>query len=186
MKKSNKIIILISFCLILYGCNIGNRTKSNKNFYDIDDIYTKITEANFSNVKLVELDYDKINQTTIIIGDQGFGNRDLLVDNKGLSTQRILCYSMDDGTQINVILGYISIDGSSDKDMLISYTDSLKSIGQSSSNTSRFPIHVDSSVYLLENILINILSVNSERELDTLSIIKFNEEFIRFIDTEIS
>ena len=107
----------------------------------------------------------------------------ILVDEEGLSTQRILCYSMDDGTQINVILGYLFFEGKTEKNMITLYNDDLKSIGQPYSDDLKLSTHAVSSVFLLENILINILSVNVDTELDTLSIILFKEEFIQLLNS---
>lgn len=104
MKKLSICLILISSILFFGGCNneksLTNNSKIKENpqtyendkfvdSYNLDEIYGKIKDADFSDAKLVDdLDYDKINKTLIIVGEQSLGARDTLTDQQGNSTQR--------------------------------------------------------------------------------------------------
>ncbi len=78
--------------------------------YNLDEVYELIKLNKFSNVNMYDLDYDKLNETQIIVGQQSFGTRDMLTNQEGKSTQRFLKYSMDDGTELTVIIGELSTD----------------------------------------------------------------------------
>ncbi len=49
------------------------------------------------------------------------------------------------------------------------------------SNNNDYPTHLDSTVYSINNIIINIVSFNLEQTLDMPSVIKFKEEFVNVI-----
>lgn len=195
MKKINIFLILISSLFLLGGCNsltnnseekINESKKSTEsnnsklNSYNLDEIYNKIKYGNFSDAKLVDdLDYDKINKTLIIVGEQSFGKRETLSDEEGNSSQRFLNFFMDNGTQITVILGELSIGENIEKNMITDYTDDYKNVRSEKERE----VHLDSSVFSINNIIINVVCINIENELDTIRVIKFKEEFVKFINS---
>ncbi|MEG1448652.1 MAG: hypothetical protein RR048_01865 [Oscillospiraceae bacterium] len=80
MKRVFSIIIMLLIVLTISGCSndksISSTTEDKDSNqindvetkrYDIDDIYNKLKEFDFNNMRLVDLNYNQINETTIIV-----------------------------------------------------------------------------------------------------------------------
>lgn len=106
-------------------------------------------------------------------------NKEEGVSEEGNSSQRFLNFFMDNGTQITVILGELSIGENIEKNMITDYTDDYKNV----SSEKEREVHLDSSVFSINNIIINVVCINIENELDTIRVIKFKEEFVKFINS---
>lgn len=173
----NKTILLLILVCFLSGCG-GN----SKVIYDIDEIQQSIKNYSFNNLDLIELDYDTIDATTIIVDSLSFGSRDILT-NETKSSQRILCYSMDDGTLINIVLGELPKELKSSKDIITLYTDDLKNISANTDYSNKSAVNVDSTVFLMNNILINTVAINTQNDLNTLAVVSFKEELVKYLST---
>ena len=171
------ILVLIVLISLLYSFNNNSQTIS------IDDLYNQIKNSQFENLELMDLNYEQINKTNIIVGEQGFGFRDILIDDRSESTQRILCYQAKDGTQITVVLGEIITNKSIENNMISLYSDNLRSIGLSDSAISSMNLisHIDSSIYLFDNIIVNVVSVNTTNQLDDVLVTTFKEKLVEDI-----
>lgn len=181
MNKKKIIHIFITITIfILLGILLSQKFNYKNKNISIDDLYNAIESFEFNDIDLIALNYEQINSTTIIIGKQAFGSRDYLTENNGESTQRILCYEAKDGTQIIITLGKIITDKNINDNMISLYSDNLKNIGLSYANIN-YESHIDSSIYLFDNIIVNVVSVNLNNTLDDQLIIKFKENLIEYI-----
>lgn len=179
MKKYLFWGILAIIALIISLCSFNNNVRR----VSIDDLYNKIKNSEFDNIELIDLNYEQINKTNIYVGDQAFGFRDMLLDDNSESTQRILCYMANDGTQITIVLGKIITNKFIENNMVSVYSDNLRYIGLSDSDISSMDLnsHVDSSIYLFDNIIVNVVSVNINNPLNDELVTKFNEKLVEDI-----
>lgn len=183
MKKIiTTIVLVILICLVLItGCT-GEDSSNNKRI-SIDDTFEKIKVTKFQDFTLSDLNYEKINKTKIFINNEFIGKREYLVDEDGNSSQRLLQFTSKDGTSISIILGKLKEEESIEDDTLTVYADGLKNIGlKDKENPENISIHSDSTVYSINNLLINVLSINVNSELDIEKVIKFKEQLIESLN----
>lgn len=179
MKSKNVLncyFLLFLIILFIAGCSAND--KPEKNLINIDDTYKIIKNHSFDDSNLLDLNYDEINKTKIIVGKQAFGSRDTLSNEHDVSTQRILCYRLGDSTQITVVLGELPSNVRMDNNMITFYADSLKGISLSENNNIDITNHIDSSTFLFGNLVINGVCTNFDRELDSLKTASFREALV--------
>lgn len=86
---------------------------------------------------------------------------------------------MENGTQITVILGELSKGENIEKNMIINYTDNYKNMNSGTASE----VHLDSALFSVNNIMINVVSINIKDEIDLDKIINFKEEFAKYINS---
>lgn len=178
MRMKNKKILLVFFLLILTTlivlCNNGSKEDSK---LSLDELYDELVNISFTNATQLGLNYGSINDTLIYIGEQGLGTRDTIAYGDGTSSQRIICYNLNDGTNVNITIGDVEINNKNN--IATFYQDELKNIGLEEGIT--FSNNVDSTVYIVDSFIINIVFSNTEEPIDVIEVAKFKEEFVGFI-----